>query len=269
MAQFVLWIIGGTSDSIIIATNLANQEIPCLVTVTTEAARQGYTESKWLQVRVGALEPPDLARFIQQEGIGAVVDASHPFALEISRAAIAAAQALHLPYWRYERPDLIPADTPLIRYVPSLDAALTINWLAGQRVLLILGYRWLECFRPWQDQAILFARILPSIPALRAAQSAGFTPDRLVALRPPISPEMETALWQQWDISRVIIKASGTAGGEAVKGKVAETLGIPLTVIKRPAQHYPNLYQCHDELTAACQQWWHSVIDCPEYESIR
>ncbi len=197
------------------------------------------------------------------------MDASHPFAVEISRGAIAAAQALQIPYWRYERPTITRSATTLIDYVPDLNAVLTDGLLAGQRVLLILGYRWLNHFRPWQDRGTLFARILPSAPALNAALAAGFTPDRLLALRPPVSPELETALWQQWDITRVMIKASGRAGGETVKVRVAEALGIPLTIINRPAQNYPNCYQCHDEITAVCQQWWGSVNHCPEFESIR
>jgi precorrin-6A/cobalt-precorrin-6A reductase len=272
MAQFVLWVIGGTSDSILLATALAERGIPCLVTVTTAAARRGYPENERLRVRVGALETQELSGFIQQEKIGAIVDASHPFAVEISRGAMATAQSLQIPYWRYERPMIEPADGASIKYVnyrPDLEAVLTADTLKGQRVLLILGYRWLAHFRPWQEQATLFARILPSAQALAAALEAGFTPDRLIALRPPIGPELERALWRQWQITRVITKASGVAGGEATKGRVAGELGIPLVVINRPTLNYPDLYQCHDQLTAKCQQWWHSVNHCPETESIR
>lgn len=269
-----LWIIGGTSDSIIIASRLAAIGVPCLVTVTTETAARAYPAGEWLRVRVGALEAENLSVFIQQEGIGAVLDASHPFAVEISLGAIAAAQALQLPYWRYERPGLqpeeaAPNDADLIKYVPNLEAALTVDLLAGQRVLLILGYRWLGQFRPWQHQATLFARILPSLPALNAALAAGFTPDRLIALRPPIDRALEMALWQQWQITRVITKASGAAGGEPVKIQVAKTLAIPLTIIQRPAIDYPNRYQCHDQITARGQQWWQSVNRRPEFPSIR
>ena len=50
---------------------------------------------------------------------------------------------------------------------------------------------------------------------------------------------METALWQQWRISLVVTKASGTAGGEDIKRQVAAKLGIPLIVIARPQIAYP------------------------------
>jgi precorrin-6A/cobalt-precorrin-6A reductase len=51
---------------------------------------------------------------------------------------------------------------------------------------------------------------------------------------------LEKALWQQWDISLVVTKASGAAGGEAIKRQVAAELGIPLIVIARPVVEYPQ-----------------------------
>jgi len=264
-----LWVIGGTSDGVTLATRLAAAGVPCVVTVTTEAARRGYPASQVLRVRVGALAAGDLTAFIRQEQIGAVLDASHPFAVAISQAAIAACQSLQLPYWRYQRPSLERSRSGTAVIAPDLDSVLTADHLAGQRVLLVLGYRWLEKFRPWQPRATLFARILPSPQALQAALAAGFTPDRLIALRPPIGAELEAALWRQWQITRVITKASGKAGGEDTKVQVGQTLGIPLTVIDRPPLDYPNCYQCHDQITAVGRRWWHSINHRPEIESIR
>lgn len=257
--EVVLWLIGGTGEAVTLAHGLAAAAVPCLVTVTTAAARQSYSENPNLRVRVGGLEVATLGDFIEAQGIGAVLDVSHPFAVEISQGAIAAAQALNLPYWRYERPSLEPSAAPsLIRPVANLKSLLTPETLAGQRVLLTLGYRWLHHFAPWQAQATLFARILPSPIALGAALAAGFTPDRLIALRPPITADLEQALWQQWRITRVITKASGGPGGEATKRAIAERLGIPLYVLSRPHLDYPVV--CHSQAAALalCHRWWQS-----------
>ena len=75
---------------------------------------------------------------------------------------------------------------------------------------------------------------------METAIASGFTSDRLIAIRPPISMGTETALWQQWDISLVVTKASGQAGGEDIKRQVAATLGIPLIIISRPSMTYPQ-----------------------------
>lgn len=257
----VLWVIGGTGEAVALSTALAEEGLPCLVTVTTEAARCAYGDCPNLRVWVGGLESTRLEIFIQAQGIGAVLDASHPFAVEISRGAIAATQALSIPYWRYERPHLEPFDSnDLTCSVAGLDAVLTPEMLAGERVLLTLGYRWLHHFAPWQTQATLFARILPSTVALEAALAAGFTPDRLIALRPPIQAELERALWQQWQITRVITKASGAPGGEATKRVVAEQLGISLLILDRPHLDYPLVCHSQAEMLALGQAWWRSHL---------
>jgi precorrin-6A/cobalt-precorrin-6A reductase len=117
-----------------------------------------------------------------------------------------------------------------------------------------MGYKSLHWFQPWHDRATLFARILPSAIALGAALQAGFTSERLIALRPPISAELERALWQQWQISMVVTKASGVAGGEDIKRQVAAELGVQLVIIDRPPVPYPQ--QTSDLQTALtfCQQ---------------
>jgi precorrin-6A/cobalt-precorrin-6A reductase len=254
----VLWIIGGTGEAVELATAAAAAGIPCLVTVTTVAARAAYPESALLRVWVGPLTANALEPFLGAQGVGAVLDASHPFAVEISRGAIAAAKALGLPYWRFERPGLAPAPSPQVHTVAGLEAVLRPEMLVGQRVLLTLGYRWLHRFAPWQGQATVFARILPSPVALAAALAAGFGPDRIIALRPPISPSLERALWQQWQITRVITKASGAPGGEDTKRAIAEELGVDLIVINRPRLDYPVVYHHPAEALAACQHWWRS-----------
>ncbi|HEY9832846.1 MAG TPA: precorrin-6A/cobalt-precorrin-6A reductase, partial [Stenomitos sp.] len=43
-----------------------------------------------------------------------------------------------------------------------------------------------------------------------------------------------------WQISLVVTKASGVAGGEEIKRAVAAELGLPLVVIRRPVVDYPQ-----------------------------
>ncbi|WP_416676264.1 precorrin-6A/cobalt-precorrin-6A reductase [Egbenema bharatensis] len=254
-----LWLIGGTQESVALARALIPHQIPCLVTVTTDTARSLYPIAPTLQIWVGSLNPATIQSFIHEQSIHCILDASHPFAVEISQLAITTAQRHQIPYLRYERPEIQPsepsnpsrsADAHGGSPLPTPDSRSadahgesplpTPHDLTGHRVLLTLGYRFLHHFQPWHDRATLFARILPSTTALEAALAAGFTPDRLIALRPPISAPLEKALWQQWQISTVITKASGTAGGEDIKRQVAQDLGIRLIVIDRPAITYPQ-----------------------------
>jgi precorrin-6A/cobalt-precorrin-6A reductase len=234
-----IWLIGGTQESVQLARAIAHSNLPCIVTVTTESARSLYPSALTLQIWVGRLDEQQLENFLHIHQISRILDVSHPFAVAVSELAIGAASRYQLPYLRYERPELEKGNPKEI-VLDSFKALLTGDYLKGQRVLLIVGYRPLEQFRSWQSSAVLFARILPSVSALEAALAAGFTPDRLIALRPPVSLDLERALWQQWQISMVVSKASGVAGGEDVKRQVAAELGVKWVAIARPPISYPH-----------------------------
>jgi precorrin-6A/cobalt-precorrin-6A reductase len=292
-SQRRLWLIGGTSESVQLAEAIASGDLPCLVTVTTAAAKSLYPQTPNLQIQVGRLNGKQIEQLCQQQQMTAILDASHPYAVEISRLAIATAQRYQIPYLRFERPRVEgdggdggnqggfsnirvttndnsetrpytsvragfeqrlsstanpnslnpPLQANNEPYVITLDSFETLvagNYLNQQRVLLTVGYKVLSLFQDWQARSTLFARILPAVTSLEAAIAAGFSRDRIIALRPPVPFELEMALWRHWDISRVVTKASGVAGGEATKRQVAAQLGIPLIVIDRPVVTYPQ-----------------------------
>ncbi|MEC4803761.1 MAG: cobalt-precorrin-6A reductase [Jaaginema sp. PMC 1079.18] len=246
-----IWLIGGTRESRSIAEAIASRHFCCLITVTTPEARKLYPVSPFLEVWVGRIAAASLGEFVQQQGIVGIVDASHPFATIISENAIAIARHLHLPYLRYERPS---TENSKVIYLDSFATLLESDYLANQRVLLTVGVQVLPLFRDWQSRATLFARILPSLDSLTRAIAAGMPPERIIALRPPYSAAFERALWQQWGITLVVTKASGKAGGEAVKQQVAEELDIPLIAIARPKIDYPQQCDRLDVIISFCQR---------------
>lgn len=256
-----VWVIGGTQESRWLVEKLLShlqgtvRSSWLLVSVTTDTAKRLYPENPAVNLWVGKLTPDRADTFIAANNIGAILDASHPFASNISQLAIALAHRHGLPYLRYERPAISPGpedawlDTRgrpgnvCLKHLPDL---FTGGYLKQERTLLLLGYRWLPGFALWQSQSILFVRILPSQSALAASLNAGFTSDRIIALRPPISASLEKALWQQWQITQVVTKASGQAGGEDHKQAIAAEQGVRLIRLVRPAVSYPAQTSCLD-----------------------
>ncbi|MFN4066978.1 MAG: cobalt-precorrin-6A reductase [Thermosynechococcus sp.] len=230
-----IWLIGGTQESRWIADLILSQGFPCWVSVTTSAASGLYPAHPLLTCHVERLTPRRARELIQQHAIRGIVDASHPFAAEISALAMQLSQELGLPYLRFERPKL-PQATGIYTDLATL---LQSNLLGGERVLLTLGVKHLAAFAPLQAQATLFARILPTVTALETALAAGFDRRRLVAIFPPVSLELERALWQQWQITTVVTKASGTAS-EQIKQTLARELGVKLITLQRPPLSYPR-----------------------------
>ena len=233
-----LWLVGGTTEGLSLARALVELNVPCIVSVATEAAIAAYPRSPHLDIRAGRLTGDRIDAFLQEWGIAAVLDASHPFATAISQLAIDAAAAHKIPYLRYERPRLESNRNGSV--FSSFQDLLADDRLIGKRVLLAVGSRPLPWFQPLHDRAVLFARILPSREALDIAERAGFASDRLIALRPPVPAALERALWQHWQIETVVTKASGSAGGEDTKRRVATELGVESIAIARPPIVYPQ-----------------------------
>ncbi|WP_299486921.1 cobalt-precorrin-6A reductase [Acaryochloris sp. IP29b_bin.137] len=238
-----IWLIGGTTESVDLACCLRNSQLPCLVTVVTKSAQGLYPPSPWLQIRTEALADNTIEPFIYNHHIAAILDASHPYATEISRLAMGAAVQFKLPYLRFERsptchPSAANQDGPI--EISDLSSLFEQDYLLNQRVLLTIGSRALRHFIQWHQHSTLFARVLPQVQAIQAAEKAGFSCDRILALRPPISFDLEKALWEQWQISVVVAKASGQPGGEDIKRQVAQALGVTLIMIKRPSLTYPQ-----------------------------
>ena len=244
-----VWLIGGTQDSVAIATFLTTHQIPFVVSVASDAARGLYGDR--VRLVVGRMPQSTMTAFCQQELIRAIVDASHPFAVEVSQQAISVAKGLNLPYLRYERKHCVPSELKDQHSIIELDSCATLvagDYLEGHRVLLTVGCQTLHLFKPWQNRATLYARILPKPESLAMAMAAGFTSDRLVAIRPPLTRELERALWQQWQISLVVTKASGKPGGEDLKRQLSAELEIPLIAIARPQISYPQQTSTLEEI---------------------
>jgi len=228
-----IWLIGGTKDSADIAKAIAEAQIPSIVTVTTASAKDLYPAN--FPLGIGCFSTEAMKDFCYQKNIIAIVDASHPFATEVSQNAIATARNQNIPYLRYERHSCQLSKLSNSNQFLTLDSFETL--LNGDYL------------------HTLFTRVLPKVNSVQIALDSGFTSDRMIAIRPPISAEFETVLWQKWHISLVVTKASGKPGGEDIKHKVAINLGIGLITIARPKIFYPQQTSCIKKIMAFCQQY--------------
>ncbi len=248
----MIWLIGGTSESVIIAQLIVECRLGFVVSVTTANARHLYDRfdsSEFSSIFVGKLTDLTIPVFLQKYHITKVIDCSHPFARNISQSVIDICRSLCISYLRFERKTVSPTTNSLVTQVSSLETLVTDNSpLANKRVLLTIGAKNLFIFKDYHDRSSLYARILPYPESLDLAYQAGFGCSQIIAIRPPFTPEFEQALWQLWQIEVVVTKAGGKAGGEDIKYQVAQQLNIPLIVIDRPDIIYPQLTNCLNQV---------------------
>lgn len=229
-------LLSGTSEGPPLARALLEAGFKVHATVTREEARESLFGRLLRDVLVEArgFTEESLTDFLAQGGADLVLDATHPFAVRITRLAHAVCLRLGVPYVRLERPDWEPP--PGTRLVGSFAEAAEVMPSLGTRFLLTIGAKQLKHFVPLQNRLYLIARILPSVPSLQQALATGFTPNRLLCLRPPFSREFNRAMLQEYRIEVLVTKASGREGGVEEKVQAAGDLGLEVIMIRRPEQ---------------------------------
>ncbi|SDH26582.1 precorrin-6A/cobalt-precorrin-6A reductase [Pseudomonas flavescens] len=177
------------------------------------------------QVRVGGFGGADgLAAFIREEAIDLLVDATHPYAAQISHNAARAAQRSGIACWALRRPGWSASPEDDWREVfdwPSLIAALG----DFRRPLFTLGREPLEHLREIPGHQHWTVRCLHSQPATPRAD--------VIGARGPFSLQGERALFERLGCDVLVSKNSGSAATEH-KLQVARERGVPVLVLQRP-----------------------------------
>lgn len=178
-------------------------------------------------VRVGGFGGVDgLREWLSENGIEAVVDATHPFAAGITANAAAAATRLGLPVLLVRRPAWSEQPGDHWIRVPDLAAAAESIAGLGDRVFLTIGRQGVGAFAELTDQWFLIRAIDPPESALPPHHE-------LLLARGPFSVADEKALLVDRRIDVLVTKDSGGAQTEAKLGAARE-LGLPVIVVDRP-----------------------------------
>ncbi len=117
-----VWVFSGTSDGNALASELARSRHHVIVSAASEYGRELVVENfPGLVVRSGKIGREARRCELEQSGAKAIVDATHPFATEISGQLIRLAHEFDIPYVRYERPAARRRPTAI--YCRDMEAA--------------------------------------------------------------------------------------------------------------------------------------------------
>lgn len=233
MANVLL--LGGTSEASALARLLAAQGIAARLSY---AGRTHAPLAQPLPTRIGGFGGvAGLAAYLREEGITHLVDATHPFAAQISAHAIAAAAQAGVPLIALTRPAW--QGQPQDRWTMVPDVAGAVAALAGpaRRVMLALGRLHVADFlaQPQHDYLLRFVDAPAAPPPLPR--------HRLVVDRGPFTVAGDLALLRDQAIDVVVCKNAGGSGAQA-KLIAARALGLPVIMIDRP--FIPPRHEVHD-----------------------
>ncbi len=228
-----LLVVAGTADgAAFIAAQPEGTEI-CATTFSPLGAaciapRPGLTTVS------GALDEAGFARLSAAEQPDFLVDLSHPFAVEVSANAKAAAQSQNVPYLRYEREAAADSGAQVIRAADFPAAVRLLRDMPGN-ILLTVGSKTLPQFMELPDfHARVYLRVLAESRILRELEELNIDPAHIFAMKGVATAELNIALAHYCNASVIVSKDSGKAGGLDEKLAAAKALGIPLLLIERP-----------------------------------
>ena len=198
------------------------------------------------QVRRGGFGGTDgLARYLTDEGIEQLVDATHPFAQVMPFHAADAATTTGVAHCRLLRPPWTPLPGDRWHHAASLPAAAgVLPALGAERVFLALGRQSLQPFAGSSGLWFLVRAIEPLDAVL---------PDAEVVLdRGPFDVDEEVALLTCHRVDTVVTK---NAGGTAAEAKLvaARRLGLPVVMVDRPPQPVAETVATVSDAVAWCQ----------------
>ncbi len=194
-------------------------------------------------LRVGGFGGEEgFAEFLQEAGIKAVLDATHPFAAHISRRSAKVCAERGIPYCQILRPEWRAGSGDSWVFIDREEDAAT-HIPEGARVFLATGRQTLERFANLTGRYLICRQIDP--PETRFPFENG----EYLLGRPPFSEDHERAFFTRLRVDWVVVK---NAGGSAPMSKLAAArdLGLPVIVINRPAQpDAPRVSTVEDALT--------------------
>ncbi|MFF2175617.1 precorrin-6A reductase [Lysinibacillus sp. NPDC058147] len=250
----MIFMLAGTSDARDLALEIQSAGHAVTATVVTESAASSLTEVG-LPNLVGRLTAEEMATIITERGYRLVVDASHPFAEEASKNAMAAAEQANVPYIRYERAHEHYAD-PLITVVKDYDEAAHLAAEKRGVIMLTTGSKTLATFTKvlhGLENTRVIARMLPRLDNMEKCEALGVAQRDIVAIQGPFSKELNEALFRQYDVTLMITKESGKVGSVDEKLEAALACGIETILIARPNIKYGQQYSTFEDVLQAVQ----------------
>ena len=191
-----------------------------------------------IRTEAGRLAMEEMAERIRTEKIDVVVDATHPYAVEVSKNIRGACEEAQVEYVRLLRKEgAANLDDGTVVYVKdSYEAAEYLNRCEGP-VLLTTGSKELPVFmkvKDWKER--LYVRMLPMVSIMEKCRKLGFQGKQMICMQGPFSYDLNRAMLLHVGAKYLVTKDSGQAGGFEEKYRAAMDLGVTVILIGRPEE---------------------------------
>lgn len=234
-------IFGGTTEGRLIAEFCAENGIRAAVSVTTDYGAGLLPQSEAIRELVGKLDEQDICALLKGGGYSLVIDATHPFARNVSANVKTACDETGIRYIRLLREE---GGTPCGKLFNSISEIVEYLNLSDKKALITTGGNSLAEYTKVRDfQTRLTVRILPAEGAAERCAELGFPPENVILEKGPFTVSQNVAHIRRSGAEILVTKESGAAGGFPEKAEAAEQCGAELLTLRRPAEQGYSLEQ--------------------------
>ena len=254
-------IFAGTTEGRTLAEYASAHSVRCFVSVATDYGKSLIGHLENITLLTGRMDEEEMERFIEENDIRLVIDATHPFAREVTENIRSACEKARIRleevrYVRCIRPfekrpssgqsaeiseteDRVAGGERTqgerIIYTESVQEAVEYLKKTTGNILIATGSKELHLYTEIENyRERCFARVLSTEPAVRESVRLGFEGSHLFAMQGPFAQDLNLALLRQTKAAYFVTKETGKAGGFDEKAEAAEMAGAVLVVIGRP-----------------------------------
>lgn len=232
-------VFAGTTEGKVVAELFADNGFDVYVTVATEYGKDIFEEflkNKKINILEGRLNIDEMKNLIKDSIF--VVDATHPYAVEVSKNIVIACEQEGKNYMRIVRENkkIDIYEDSIIWADDQEDAIRIMNELDGN-ILLTTGSKDLPIYtnvRDYHDR--LFPRILPDIISLEIAFNNNYKKKNIICMQGPFTHDANVSMMRMINAKYLLTKETGDTGGYKEKLSACEAVGAKAIVIKKPIE---------------------------------
>lgn len=226
-------VFAGTTEGYALCEFLAENRVSVYACAATEYGGSLLQENEFLHVSAGRLKTEDMEELFRKENPEIVLDATHPYAAEVTKNIRIACESAGVLYQRILRPEGEKNSEAI--YVESTEEAAAFLSGTEGNIFLTTGSKELAKFTGIPDyKERLFARVLSIPSVIRSCAELGIEGKHLIGMQGPFSAEINEAMLRQFQCSYLVTKDTGLAGGFPEKMEACQRCGVTPVIIGRP-----------------------------------
>ena len=227
----LIWLIAGTSEGRKLIKALEESNVEIIASVATEYGASLIEPQHNLKVIAERMNLAEMMNFIQNNKPDCVIDATHPYAVVVTKTIKEACENTNCQYLRFLRQESLTDDC--VQLDSYQEVVEFLNHVEGN-IFLSTGSNNLDYFTKITDyKERITVRVLPMLNSLEKALQLGYKPKNIICMQGPFSEALNVVMFRDTNAKYIVSKDSGSVGGFAEKRKAAIAAGAKLIVIKR------------------------------------